>query len=101
MLVAYARTMIAQETQRGCQLTIVGDTDACFTISSQVFTAVEAKAADIAETSYSPPPVGGSMRLGSILDHAQPMSLGELQHRLHFDRITIYMDRNDSSSMRS
>src|SRR2546430_10879473 len=52
-------------------LTIVGNTDACFTISPQVFTTVEAKAANIAETSDLPPLVGGSMRLGSILDHAR------------------------------
>jgi len=88
MLVAYARTMVAQETQRVCKLTIVGDTDACFTISPEVFTTVEAKAAGIAETSDSPPLVGGSMRLGSIFDHSQPMSVGKLQQRLHFDRMT-------------
>ncbi len=41
------------------------------------------------------------MSLGGILDHAETMQIGKIEHRLHIYRMAVQMDWDDSTSARS
>src|SRR5216683_858665 len=98
MLVAYARTVIAQHTEVLRKCLVVSYTNPCLAIRPQVFTVVEAKTADIPKASNLLPPVGGTMCLGSILNNSKTMRMCKLQHRLHFDWMAIEMNGDNSTS---
>src|ERR1700682_4980505 len=91
--------MIAQHAQRFRQLCIVGETDTRLSIRSQVFAAIETEAGNVAETAHALALVGGSVRLGSIFDDAQTVSMSEIHDGLHLCRVAIQVDGNDGARM--
>src|SRR6266446_8069380 len=100
MAVAYARAVIAHYAHLLRQRGIAGDTDACFSIRTQVLAVIEAKTADIAYAANPLPPVRRPMSLRSILDYPQAMRAGKSQNGPHVGRMAVEMDGDDRASLR-
>src|SRR6266446_2087808 len=93
--------VIAKLTYRLCKLSVVRYTHAGFAIGPQVFTEIETETADISNTASSLSPVGRTVGLRSILNDAQAVHTGEIEHRLHIYRMAVQMNWNDSARLGS
>src|SRR6266487_7200353 len=100
MLVAYARAVITHHTEVLCKSPVVGDTNPSLAISSQVFTIVEAKTADVSQTPNPRSSIGSTMCLRSIFNNSETVRTCKIQYRLHFDWMTIEMDGDNGTSAR-
>src|SRR5436190_6255326 len=68
---------------------------ASLTESSEVLARVETEATGVAKSTSFSTFVFRAVGLGSVLDHEQTPSAGELENRIHVGRLTKQMDRND------
>src|SRR6266480_1025438 len=98
MSIARTQAMITKHTERLCKAFIIGYTDTCFAISSQVFTVVEAKTADIPKTPNPLSLIGCTMCLRRIFDNMKTMRTCKIQYVSHFRWMTIQMYREQSTS---
>src|SRR2546428_2975158 len=96
LVVIFSRlAVIAKDTNFFIDSSVVCDHPSRFAEGSEVFAWVETEAASVAQRPSSLTFVFRAVGLGSILDHQQTPSTGELQNRIHVGCLTKQMDRND------
>src|SRR5258708_6254714 len=97
MVIANERTVIAQLPERLRKPGIVRYTHTRFAIGPQVFTEIETETADIPHAASSLSPVDRTVSLRSILNDAQAVYTGEIEHWLHIYRVAVQMNWDDSA----
>src|SRR5215475_1460446 len=100
MMIALARAMIAQNPKLFSEATIIGNADASLTICSQVFAIVEAKTSYVSQAANAFAAIRSAVCLGSILNDSQSVFPGKIENRLHIDRVTIKVNRQNGTCPR-
>jgi hypothetical protein len=69
-------------------------------VGAQVLARIEAEAAGVAEAADRAVLVDRAVRLARVLDHLEPVALGDLEDGVHVGRVAVEMDRHDRLRLR-